>query len=299
MNSERDPKKYPKAGDVLTRFGTIRHVTGVATNVRGTLIRVFFDGGDPGDRTCSVSIGAWRGWTQDDCQVLLRDETSDEGETPQMLIATHRCGGLVASSWLDDGFDEVNRRLGHDWHAKGYLVSKISVPDGTPMMRWCECNRQGQQDIGDKSTCTCGPVRHWECNAGCKVKSAVEPVAAQPAVPGDWTLVPVEPTREMLDAAHTNFRRDVEIDPLLKTSYRAMLAAAPEAPPQPADDATTLREQNAALVAALERMLAMHDTMMTKVNHGASFFDADCLREMNEAPSQAAQAIASAKGGAQ
>lgn len=60
-----------------------------------------------------------------------------------------------------------------------------------------------------------------------------------------------------------------------------------------------LRAQNAALVAALERMLAMHDTMMTKVNHGASFFDADCLREMNEAPSQAAQAIASAKGGAQ
>lgn len=183
MTSERDPKKYPKAGDVLTRFGTIRHVTGVATNVRGTLIRVFFDGGDPGDRTCSVSIGAWRGWTQDDCQVLLRDETSDDGETPQMLIATHRCGGLVASSWLDDGFDEVNRQLGHDWHAKGYLVSKISVPDGTPMMRWCECNRQGQQDIGDKSSCTCGPVRHWECNAGCKAKSTVEPVAALAATP--------------------------------------------------------------------------------------------------------------------
>lgn len=80
MTSTHDPKKYPKVGDVLTRFGTIRHVTGVATNVGGTLIRVFFDGGDPGDRTCSVSIGAWRGWTQDDCQVLLRDETSDDGE---------------------------------------------------------------------------------------------------------------------------------------------------------------------------------------------------------------------------
>lgn len=33
MTSERDPKKYPKAGDVLTRFGTIRHVTGVAMSV--------------------------------------------------------------------------------------------------------------------------------------------------------------------------------------------------------------------------------------------------------------------------
>lgn len=334
MNSERDPKKYPKAGDVLTRFGTIRHVTGVATNVRGTLIRVFFDGGDPGDRTCSVSIGAWRGWTQDDCQVLLRDETSDEGETPQMLIATHRCGGLVASSWLDDGFDEVNRRLGHDWHAKGYLVSKISVPDGTPMMRWCECNRQGQQDIGDKSTCTCGPVRHWECNSGCKAKHVTESVAAQATVPDGW------PTEEMISAFADEFsvyRQRETFGP----AFRAALAAAPKVP-QTADDAATLRsairdmalllrsrewadqfntdhdvtdlevqitelvgtatelcEQHAALVAALERMLAMHDTMMTKVNHGASFFDADCLREMNEAPSQAAQAIASTKGGAQ
>lgn len=59
-----------------------------------------------------------------------------------------------------------------------------------------------------------------------------EPVA----VPDGWKLVPKEPTREMLDAAHTNFRRDVEIDPLLKTSYRAMLAAAPHPEVQQQDD---------------------------------------------------------------
>ena len=46
------------------------------------------------------------------------------------------------------------------------------------------------------------------------------------AVPEGWQLVPKEPTRAMLDAAHTNFRKDIEIDPLLKTSYRAMLSAA-------------------------------------------------------------------------
>lgn len=132
-----------------------------------------------------------------------------------------------------------------------------------------------------------------------------EAVAAQATVPDGW------PTEEMISAFADEFsvyRQRETFGP----AFRAALAAAPKVP-QPADDAATLevpqpvldrpatelREQHGALVAALERMLAMHDTMMTKVNHGASFFDADCLREMNEAPSQAAQAIASAKGGAQ
>lgn len=54
-----------------------------------------------------------------------------------------------------------------------------------------------------------------------------QPASAQlVAVPEGWQLVPKEPTRAMLDAAHTNFRKDIEIDPLLKTSYRAMLSAA-------------------------------------------------------------------------
>lgn len=151
-----------------------------------------------------------------------------------------------------------------------------------------------------------------------------EPVAAQPAVPGGWKLAPVEPTREMLDAAHTNFRRDVEIDPLLKTSYRAMLAAAPEVPqtiqcnacdwigssadalylggrepigplcPEchettgPADDAATLRKQNAALVSALEGVLRWIDNW-AQTGPGMDF-------ERVEAAADAA--LASAKGGA-
>lgn len=57
--------------------------------------------------------------------------------------------------------------------------------------------------------------------------SCQQPASAQPvAVPDGWQLVPKEPTRAMLDAAHTNFRKDIGIDPLLKTSYRAMLSAA-------------------------------------------------------------------------
>lgn len=59
-----------------------------------------------------------------------------------------------------------------------------------------------------------------------------------------------------------------------------------------------ITQQNAELLVALERMTKMHDLMMKKVNHGASFYDNECLREMNEAPIQAAKAIADAKGGA-
>jgi len=42
---------------------------------------------------------------------------------------------------------------------------------------------------------------------------------------------------------------------------------------------------------ALERMLSMWEMMMEKINHKASFYDADCIREMNEAPTQARHAL--------
>ncbi|MEX3174094.1 hypothetical protein AB4M04_18660 [Serratia quinivorans] len=35
---------------------------------------------------------------------------------------------------------------------------------------------------------------------------------------------------------------------------------------------------------ALRRMLGMHELMMAKINHAASFYDAECLHEMAEAP---------------
>jgi len=50
------------------------------------------------------------------------------------------------------------------------------------------------------------------------------------------------------------------------------------------------------LLAALQRMDRMHELMMKKVNHKASFYDAETLREMNEAPLQVRRAIAKAEG---
>lgn len=54
-----------------------------------------------------------------------------------------------------------------------------------------------------------------------------------------------------------------------------------------AEDITKAVNNYPDLVAALQRMIAMHETMMKKTNVGASFYDADCIREMNEAPLQA------------
>lgn len=56
-----------------------------------------------------------------------------------------------------------------------------------------------------------------------------------------------------------------------------------------ADAAGTIADE---LAIALQRMTAMHALMMKKVNHGASFYDAECLSEMNDARRQAARAIA-------
>ncbi|MHB8890263.1 MAG: hypothetical protein ACYC46_15740 [Acidobacteriaceae bacterium] len=57
-----------------------------------------------------------------------------------------------------------------------------------------------------------------------------------------------------------------------------------------------MTELETTLLAALERMDKMHDMMMQKINHGASFYDAECLHEMNSAPIQAHNAICAARG---
>ncbi|MPS48506.1 MAG: hypothetical protein E2592_05865 [Methylobacillus sp.] len=46
------------------------------------------------------------------------------------------------------------------------------------------------------------------------------------------------------------------------------------------------------LLNALEGMVYMHKLMMKKTNHGASFYDAECIRSMNVAPMIASQVIA-------
>lgn len=92
----------------------------------------------------STQRDAWRNWTNGG-EVLLRDDTSDGRIAPRMFIATHRCGGLVASSWDDDGHEEENQQNCRDWRVKGYQVAKISVKESAPMMPWCNCIRQDPQ----------------------------------------------------------------------------------------------------------------------------------------------------------
>lgn len=49
----------------------------------------------------------------------------------------------------------------------------------------------------------------------------------------------------------------------------------------------SLVQQIESLEDALRDMLAMHTKVMDKTNHGASFYDADCLAAMNTVPQQA------------
>ena len=46
------------------------------------------------------------------------------------------------------------------------------------------------------------------------------------------------------------------------------------------------------VVLALERMLKLNDLMMKQVNHSRSAYNAECIKEMNEAPPQARKALA-------
>lgn len=54
--------------------------------------------------------------------------------------------------------------------------------------------------------------------------------------------------------------------------------------------------KNAELLEALQRMCVMHEMMVKKTNFGASFYDAETITAMNEAPIQAALVIAKAEG---
>lgn len=54
---------------------------------------------------------------------------------------------------------------------------------------------------------------------------------------------------------------------------------------------TALNATDNALAQALARMVRMHDAMLSKTDVGRSWYDADTLREMNEAPIEALRAL--------
>ncbi|WP_281661747.1 hypothetical protein [Microvirgula aerodenitrificans] len=182
---------------------------------------------------------------------------------------------------------------------------------------------------GDKSTCSCGPVRHWECNAGCKAKHSAEAVAAQVAVPvipaekfppldrswsantehiAGWndcrnTMLAAAPEapQPVLDRpasiGGTTFGVGIPVRTLVAAAqrrYEAEQTPASQAERQALIDAlrcpvvdaelTTLREQNAALVAAVEATL-FH------VNNNTATINSSVVCELYDA-------LAIAEGGA-
>lgn len=65
---------------------------------------------------------------------------------------------------------------------------------------------------------------------------------------------------------------------------------------QPDEIVHLLTESEGDLIKSLKRVLAMHDAMFKKTNVGASFYDANTLREMNEAPIEARCLLAKIEG---
>lgn len=66
----RDPRKHPVPGDVISRFGTTREVTGTKHNDRGTVTHVVY--GHPSTDTPAkeATISSWRAWAKQDAMVV-------------------------------------------------------------------------------------------------------------------------------------------------------------------------------------------------------------------------------------
>jgi len=86
---------------------------------------------------------------------------------------------------------------------------------------------------------------------------------SQQSAPAGYLMVPVEPTPEMVAAAHNKLKAEglTVSDWFTTTAYRAAVAAAPKAEPQPSDDARD------ALVEALE--------VLAKLGNGEHYGNSD------------------------
>ncbi|EAZ1829202.1 hypothetical protein NN755_001592 [Salmonella enterica] len=98
-------------------------------------------------------------------------------------------------------------------------------------------------------------------------------------------------TEDLLIALQRRAEYYAELDamtPEERMKYNDNIEAIRQLLPQPESPVTVL-------CLALERMLKMHELVMNKTNVGASFYDAECIREMNLAPIQAWQALTFAR----
>ncbi|EHT5775467.1 hypothetical protein NXC29_002712 [Salmonella enterica] len=98
-------------------------------------------------------------------------------------------------------------------------------------------------------------------------------------------------TNTMLKALQRRAEYYAELDamtPEERMKYNDNIEAIRQLLPQPESPVTVL-------CLALERMLKMHELVMNKTNAGASFYDAECIRDMNLALIQARQALTFAR----
>lgn len=97
------------------------------------------------------------------------------------------------------------------------LAELAALKGGREAVAWrYRHSEQERWHVGD------APKSWWECQP----LYAAPPAQASAWVPEGWKLVPVEMTREMIDAANSA-RGWVESDSLSRGCYKAMLAAAP------------------------------------------------------------------------
>ena len=66
----RDPRKYPKPGDVITRLGTTRLVTATKMNRRGTVTHVVYRHPAVDLPETVATIASWRAWAKQDAMVV-------------------------------------------------------------------------------------------------------------------------------------------------------------------------------------------------------------------------------------
>ena len=66
----RDPRKYPKPGDVITRLGTTRLVTATKMNRRGTVTHVVYSHPAVALPETEIAIASWRAWAKQDAMVV-------------------------------------------------------------------------------------------------------------------------------------------------------------------------------------------------------------------------------------
>ena len=196
------------------------------------------------------------GWTWEDllaaAEAITEDEHADLGRSQQQakpVYQLQRPDGL----WRDQDKQAFDYNASHGWptrilytHPQPAQWVGLTDDDIDPEHPFIDSIRAIEAKLREKNAHPQPTQQHQvdhqqktSNDEDLRVKLQESVTSSAPAaapqsagIPPGWKLVPVEPTREMLDAARSDLVRDGEIDPMLKKIHAAMLAAAPEAPAQ-------------------------------------------------------------------